>query len=53
MTTDCPMSRPYCACLAARQVHFMRLITPSGSAGETYSSQYKINDRAVRCAALR
>lgn len=25
----------------------MRVITPSGSAGDTYSSQYKINDRAV------
>lgn len=29
------------------QVHFMRLIVPSSASAESYSSQYKINDRAV------
>ncbi|GAB4822702.1 hypothetical protein N2152v2_009748 [Parachlorella kessleri] len=29
------------------RVHFMRVITPTGTSAETYSSQYKINDRVV------
>lgn len=28
-------------------VHLMRLIAPKGTSAETYSSQYKINDRIV------